>query len=213
MVRMTLTLLFFFILPGSHLSNAEEGIDAVTSIPVKPFREALESAELIFMGQVERVETIEPPAPGDFDRRSLFRVLEHFKGPEEKEVFVYFRYPKKGDNSDGPSGIWNQGGKLIIFAAKNGRNYVTSYNDGSGDFSFYPNHLTQAPKSMVCKLNALRAYKKNRPLEEVLEIQKCIQKQTGKRRKKIKYGSEEHIQLLERRMKELEKSDSPNPQK
>lgn len=183
-------LIVMTLAPG--VSVAIEGIEAVTATPVLPFREALHSAELIFLGQVERVEEVKPRFSGDYDRRAFMKVLEHFNGPELKEVFVYFRSKRKGDNTDAPVGIENKGEKLILFT-KDGPNYTTSVNDNSFMFPFYPKDIGR-PQLHDCIYRALTAYRNKRPIEEVLEIERCVKKPApGPRGKKVKFGSEEHL--------------------
>ncbi len=159
-------LFLLFFLPSSLLAW-ERKIDGNTDIRVN-LKGAIEGADLIVVGQTERVEVIMPEPTENFDRRALIKVLRIFKGKKPKgEFFVYYKMDYSNATSI-PSALLGVGKKAVLFVKGNSKK-VAYQSLGSFDFFGYPMKIESEPKGAYCTFKALEAYSKKKPMEEVVK--------------------------------------------
>lgn len=148
---------------------------SASDVKTLKFPEALERAEAIFLGQIERVEVIKPDIPDQFNRRSLFRVQKWFKGGTgKKSVYIYFKHVEGAETTENspPTGLDKTGDQFVVYV-ENKSQWSTSYLFRTFNFVFSPKWPEFIPRSSLCEYNALCAYKNKKPLDEVIQISKC----------------------------------------
>lgn len=135
-----------------------------------PFKDAIEVADLIVVGQTERVEVIGPEPVEHFDRRALVKVLKIFKGKKPRgELFIYYRSKPPSTSMAVPNALLRSGSHAVLFIRGTGQKKVAYEPNGSFGLYRYPQNLKNEPKKVYCKYKALEAYSEKKPIEEVVK--------------------------------------------